>query len=147
MILSQDGQVDLYSMTLSDRKLTRLTSNIGNEASPVYSPDGSKLLFVSDSASRSPTSPMPASADGVTSAKSTNAVPPAAGAAAQPALSPRRWNACATTCPCASVTSTASVGRASAARAAKPPSLACLHADLAGLDQYRHDVVGSSARR
>jgi TolB protein len=55
MILSKDGQVDLYVMEIASKKLKRLTNNASNEASPTWSPDGKQLCFVSDHASRQPT--------------------------------------------------------------------------------------------
>jgi len=49
MVLSKDGNPELYVMNLSDRSLTRLTSTKrGNEASPSWSPDGREIVYVSD---------------------------------------------------------------------------------------------------
>jgi len=48
VILSPDHQVDLYILGLNQRTRRRLTSGIAVEASPCWSPDGSKLAFVSD---------------------------------------------------------------------------------------------------
>lgn len=47
-ILSPDHQVDLYLLGLHRRERRRLTRGIAVEASPCWSPDGSKLAFVSD---------------------------------------------------------------------------------------------------
>ncbi|MCQ2378625.1 MAG: hypothetical protein MJ016_05370 [Victivallaceae bacterium] len=48
VILSFDHKVDLYIMTIGTGKLTRLTKGIAVEASPCWSPDGSRLAYVSD---------------------------------------------------------------------------------------------------
>ncbi len=47
-ILSFDHQVDLYVMGIYSRKLRRLTKNIEVEASPCWSPDGSRIAYVSE---------------------------------------------------------------------------------------------------
>lgn len=49
VILSKDGNPDLYIMRLSDGSLTRVTSTPrAVEASPCWSPDGRQLVYVSD---------------------------------------------------------------------------------------------------
>jgi len=49
VILSKDGNPDLYVMKLSDGSLTRITSTPrAVEASPCWSPDGRQLVYVSD---------------------------------------------------------------------------------------------------
>lgn len=54
LILSKDGNPDLYVMNLATRGLTRLTRTpTAVEGSPAWSPDGSQIVYVSD-ASGSP---------------------------------------------------------------------------------------------
>jgi TolB protein len=54
LILSKDGNPDLYVMNLASRSLTRLTRTpTAVEGSPSWSPDGSQIVYVSD-ASGSP---------------------------------------------------------------------------------------------
>ncbi|HMP88776.1 MAG TPA: biopolymer transporter Tol [Kiritimatiellia bacterium] len=51
LILSKDGNPDLYIMRLDDGALTRLTTTPGAvEASPSWSPDGRQIVYVSDQA-------------------------------------------------------------------------------------------------
>jgi len=51
LILSKDGNPDLYIMKISDGTLTRITSTPrAVEASPCWSPDGRQLVYVSDQA-------------------------------------------------------------------------------------------------
>ncbi len=53
LILSRDGNPELYIKSLRSGKLTRLTrTSRGNEASPCWSPDGKYLAFVSDTSGR-----------------------------------------------------------------------------------------------
>jgi len=50
LILSKDGNPDLYIMALGNRRLTRITrSPRSAEASPSWSPNGKQLVYVSDS--------------------------------------------------------------------------------------------------
>lgn len=49
MILSKDGNPEVYMKELSSGRLTRLTqTQRAGEASPVWSPDGSQIAYVSD---------------------------------------------------------------------------------------------------
>jgi TolB protein len=49
LILSKDGNPDLFVMDVNGRKVTRLTSTPrAAEASPSWSPDGEQIVFVSD---------------------------------------------------------------------------------------------------
>ena len=51
MVLSKDGNPELYVMNLADSSLTRLTRTPqANESSPSWSPDGRQIVFVSDAA-------------------------------------------------------------------------------------------------
>lgn len=53
LILSKDGNPELYIMNLSSRRLTRLTHTPNAaESSPSWSPDGRRLVYVSDQAGR-----------------------------------------------------------------------------------------------
>ena len=49
LVLSKDNQVDLYVRPTNGGTLRRLTRDKAVEASPCWSPDGSKLCYVSDS--------------------------------------------------------------------------------------------------
>jgi len=50
LTLSKDGNPELYVMNLASRRLTRLTRTPkAAEASPSWSPDGRRIVFVSDS--------------------------------------------------------------------------------------------------
>ena len=49
LILSKDGNPDLYVMDIHSKRLTRLTkTGHAAEASPSWSPDGSQIVYVSD---------------------------------------------------------------------------------------------------
>ncbi|HKL22860.1 MAG TPA: hypothetical protein VJ904_13715, partial [Tichowtungia sp.] len=49
LVLSKDGNPELYVQSLRSRKLRRLTSTAyATEASPCWSPDGKHLVYVSD---------------------------------------------------------------------------------------------------
>lgn len=51
MILSKDGNPELYVMNIGGKQLTRLTRTPqANESSPSWSPDGSQIVYVSDAA-------------------------------------------------------------------------------------------------
>ncbi|MBP7274897.1 MAG: PD40 domain-containing protein [Kiritimatiellae bacterium] len=51
LVLSKDGNPELYVMNLADSSLTRLTRTPqANESSPCWSPDGRQIVFVSDAA-------------------------------------------------------------------------------------------------
>ena len=52
LCLSRDRKVELYLLRVSDRALLRLTSDSAVESSPCWSPDGSRLCYVSDKAGR-----------------------------------------------------------------------------------------------
>ncbi len=49
LILSKDGNPELYIKNLRSGSLTRLTATRATEASPSWSPDGRQLVYVSDS--------------------------------------------------------------------------------------------------
>ena len=53
VVLSKDGNPELYIKNLSSGRLTRLTqTGYANESSPSWSPDGRQLVYVSDQAGR-----------------------------------------------------------------------------------------------
>lgn len=52
LILSRDGQVDLYIKSLSSRARRRLTRNRAPEASPCWSPSGGSICYTSGSSGR-----------------------------------------------------------------------------------------------
>ncbi|MEM9898378.1 MAG: Tol-Pal system beta propeller repeat protein TolB [Pseudomonadota bacterium] len=48
MAIERNGNSDIFRMRLSDRKITRLTDNVGIDVSPTMSPDGGRIAFTSD---------------------------------------------------------------------------------------------------
>ena len=48
MVLSKDGNPDIYLMDLATRQLTNITNNFAIETEPAWMPDGKALLFTSD---------------------------------------------------------------------------------------------------
>ena len=48
MVLSKDGNPDIYLMNLTTRQLTNITNNYAIETEPAWMPDGKSLLFTSD---------------------------------------------------------------------------------------------------
>jgi len=48
LTLSKDGNKDIYSYTLADKKLTQLTHNPSIDTEASYSPDGTQLAFTSN---------------------------------------------------------------------------------------------------
>ncbi len=52
LVLSRDNQVDLYIRPVDGGSLVRLTKDKAVEASPVWTPDGSKICYVSDANGR-----------------------------------------------------------------------------------------------
>jgi len=52
LILSMDGQVDLYIKSLTSKARRRLTRNTAAEASPCWSPSGASLCYTSGSSGR-----------------------------------------------------------------------------------------------
>jgi TolB protein len=48
MSLAQNGNSDIYTMDLRDRKVKRLTTNLGIDTSPSFSADGKRVVFESD---------------------------------------------------------------------------------------------------
>jgi TolB protein len=50
VVLTRDGNSDIYVGSADGQDLRRLTSDSGADISPVWSPDGSKIAFVSDRA-------------------------------------------------------------------------------------------------
>lgn len=50
MVLSKDGNSEVYSASRDGQNLQRLTQTTATEGSPTWSPDGSKFLFVSNEA-------------------------------------------------------------------------------------------------
>ena len=52
LILSRDGQVDLYIKSLTDKARRRLTRNRAPEASPCWSPSGGSICYTSGSSGR-----------------------------------------------------------------------------------------------
>lgn len=60
LILSKDGNPELYVMDLASNALTRISRTRQAEASPCWSPDGSQVCFVSDRAGQPQLYIMPA---------------------------------------------------------------------------------------
>ncbi len=50
VVLTRDGNSDIYVGSVGSSDLRRITSDSGADISPVWSPDGSKIAFVSDRA-------------------------------------------------------------------------------------------------
>ncbi len=48
VVLTRDGNPEIYSASNDGQNLTRLTNNSAADVSPVLSPDGSRIAFVSD---------------------------------------------------------------------------------------------------
>jgi TolB protein len=48
LVLSKDGNPELYLMSLADRRLRRLTQNPGIDTEPSWSEDGRYVIFTSD---------------------------------------------------------------------------------------------------
>ena len=48
LTLSKNGNKDIYSYNLADKKLTRLTHNVSIDTEASYSPDGTQLAFTSN---------------------------------------------------------------------------------------------------
>jgi dipeptidyl aminopeptidase/acylaminoacyl peptidase len=48
LTLSKQGNKDIYSYSLANKKLTRLTQHKGIDTEASYSPDGKNLVFTSD---------------------------------------------------------------------------------------------------
>jgi TolB protein len=48
MSMAQNGNTDIYEMSLRTRKPRRITSNAAIDTAPSYSPDGRRLVFESD---------------------------------------------------------------------------------------------------
>jgi len=52
LVLSRENRVDLYMRPVEGGQLVKLTNDVAVEASPVWTPDGKKICFVSDVAGR-----------------------------------------------------------------------------------------------
>ena len=52
LVLSKDGNPDIYLLNLSSRSLTRLTRHFAIDTEPTWMPDGKSLLFTSDRGGR-----------------------------------------------------------------------------------------------
>ena len=52
MVLSKDGNPDIYLMNLASRQLSRLTRHYAIDTEPTWMPDGKSLLFTSDRGGR-----------------------------------------------------------------------------------------------
>ena len=48
MVLSRDGNPEIYVMNLTDRRLRRITRHHGIDTEPSWTPDGKNLVFTSD---------------------------------------------------------------------------------------------------
>ena len=52
LVLSRDGNPDIYLLNLKSRALTRLTRHFAIDTEPTWMPDGKSLLFTSDRGGR-----------------------------------------------------------------------------------------------
>jgi TolB protein len=52
LVLSKDGNPDIYLLNLKSRALTRLTRHFAIDTEPTWMPDGKSLLFTSDRGGR-----------------------------------------------------------------------------------------------
>src|SRR5690606_29766231 len=43
-----DGDTEIYVLSLEDGRQTRLTTRLGFDDDPVWSPDGTEILYISD---------------------------------------------------------------------------------------------------
>ena len=48
LVLSKDGNPEIYVMDLATKRLRRLTNSLGIDTEPAWSPDGRNIIFTSD---------------------------------------------------------------------------------------------------